>query len=313
MSAIAAMCSTTGCRLSTPNEMSVSYRLISTLFDHYDLTALTGITPTYARNFGDRRTVRGGRHITQRNSMWQVGTPDLPSNDVRIELERVFRLLEPAWSQLCDLGTVYDANLWFYLGFYSDQPRPVFVIPPALLQRIVDLHAHVDIDPYCLGQEDLKPAVTPPDDADHVMIELNSTTATYALSSPELDPEQITRQTRLIPSRTMYSSSLSVDTQGIFPTNGEWQISPRQVMSQEGLDPIQAIVDTLLPAWSALRHLGQEYTATVTIASRRHCSEAGGGMSFSATEIERLVELNATLAIDLDCRHSDLLYFDDHV
>lgn len=292
--------------MSTRNEMSVSYRLISTLFDHDDLTALIGITPTYARNIDDLHTIRRGRHIYHRSSMWQIGTPELPRNDVRVEIERLFSLLEPAWSRLCDLGTLYDANLWLYLGFHSDQPPPVCIIPPDLVQRIVDLHAHVDIDTYCLDQDDLE--LSPPSNHfGQVMIEQNSITCTYALNGTDLDPQEVTSRTRLIPSRTWRAGENEQESPG------GWEFDARRVM--RGLfgvrDALPALMDELLPAWPALCDLGRIHSATVTIAPCDHSGEQSGGMSLDVPLLQRLVDLNATLVIRFDCRHSDLLYVDD--
>lgn len=287
----------------------VFYRLTSTLFDHHDLTATTGIRPWSVCNIGDWNAPWS--RFPYRVSSWRLRARDPEIPDLGLHLDLLFEHLEQAWPALCDYGTVYHASVWFQVGLRSNRPAPRFVLTPAHLQRIIELHANLDIDPYCLGQEDLKQANTLPIETRRDAIELNTATATYTLSGPNLDPTLITALTRLIPSHTMRSSPLSTDASEATTTHTEWKISARRVKVNHRFDPIQALIDELLPAWPVLRDLGREFTAAVAITSRRHCGEAGGGMSFAPSEIQRLVELNATLAIEFDCRYSDTLYIID--
>ena len=118
--------------------------------------------------------------------------------------------------------------------------------------------------------------------------------ASYSISAGDLDPDQVSLRTGLIPTSSRKPGGVSRVTGHAQPRGGYWAVSVER-RDQEDLTWVLAdLIEVLLPAWDQFVQLGTEAYAVVSIAV-----EAVGMMPALIIDHPRLRSL-ADLRADFD-------------
>lgn len=129
------------------NEFRAYYSL-SGDFDPDAITQRVAIKPSNTWRKGEQHPQDPS--WTYRESVWQLHSRLPSSTYIGDHVADVLEQLESAWTTFVELGTQYQAGIQCAIYMHEAQGVGSYW-PVDLLRHIVELHAYIDIDCYCLA------------------------------------------------------------------------------------------------------------------------------------------------------------------
>ena len=133
-------------------------------------------------------------------------------------------------------------------------------------------------------------------DSDETMV--SEVYAAFILTGSDLDPDQITAQLGITPSRTWRTGDLVMERASIRHKNNGWSVKSDIPMSEDLEEHVEMVLQRLKPAWKSLRKLSTRYTALIDCVVYSH-GGARPAIFFNKDVIKRISELNAEIDVDL--------------